>query len=178
LSSLTELSLKSTSRTGIIPASLPSSLILLDLDDNDLNGTIPFEIGEWSNLEFLLLNRNEEIKGELPETFSQLSNLRLALLDGTALNGSVDVLCGLPAFDNKSESANRTGIISADCGDGNGTAEVTCSCCQRCCSDSNPSDCQDFDEVPTLGLEWQYGYQRESFDFGGSAYFRPESNTP
>jgi Leucine-rich repeat (LRR) protein len=177
LTALTELSLKNTSRSGTIPSSLGvlSDLIMLDLGENNLNETIPFEIGKLSNLEFLLLNRNEELQGELPESFSQLSRLRLVLLDRTTLNGSVDVLCGLPAFVKTSENANRTGIISADCGDGSGTAEVTCTCCQRCCSDSDPIDCEGFDEIPTLDLEWQYRYQRQSFDFGGSAFFNDQS---
>jgi Leucine-rich repeat (LRR) protein len=183
LTELTELNLENTSLTGTVPSFLGglNKLKLLDLGGNKLNGSIPETLSTLSSLEFLLLNGNEDLKGVLPESFSQLSRLRMVLLDRTALNGSVDVLCGLPAFDNKSGGANRTGIISADCGGANETAEVACKCCTYCCSDSKPSDCHDIDETSTLELEWQYGYTRESFDFGGSAYFKNQpylSQTP
>ena len=79
MSSLTELSLKTTQRTGTIPADLfgtqLADLVLLDLDNNRLTGSIPESFGKLWNLQYLLLNRNE-LTGALPESFVTLGNIR------------------------------------------------------------------------------------------------------
>ena len=77
LTNLEELSLKSTQRTGTIPASLGtanSKLILLDLDANLLEGAIPDSLGNLDDLHILLLNRNN-LTSTIPATFANLRSL-------------------------------------------------------------------------------------------------------
>jgi Leucine rich repeat len=48
--------------------------VMLDLDTNDLEGTIPRVLGDLENLKFLLLNRNQ-LSGSIPNSFEQLTKL-------------------------------------------------------------------------------------------------------
>jgi Leucine-rich repeat (LRR) protein len=177
LTLLRELSLKNNSRSGTIPTFLGNLTLLklLDLDNNDFNGTVPSEFGDLSNLEFLLLNRNEGLEGPIPDSFGKLEELRGVFLDRTNLNGSLEVLCNLATFKESPGDADGTEILSADCGNTTDTpVEVVCSCCRICCVDDDPDSCHDHDDVPSLEPEWQYGYNRVSFDFGdgNATYFQ------
>jgi Leucine-rich repeat (LRR) protein len=77
LKDLQELSLKSTDRTGTIPNGIGDNLqnlILLDLDDNSLEGSIPIDLGGLASLEVLTLNRNNLIS-EIPASFASMTSL-------------------------------------------------------------------------------------------------------
>jgi hypothetical protein len=50
-------------------------LIVLDLDNNSLTGSIPAEIGLLTNLQFLLLNRNE-LSSSIPSQLENMDQLR------------------------------------------------------------------------------------------------------
>ena len=60
LQQLRDFSLKASSRTGTIPLWIEDldRMVLLDLDSNELTGSIPEIIYDMLSLEFLLLNRN------------------------------------------------------------------------------------------------------------------------
>ncbi|KAI2501545.1 hypothetical protein MHU86_12922 [Fragilaria crotonensis] len=77
LTSLVDLSLKSSARTGLLPTWLKDldRIVLLDLDGNQLNGTIPTIIGNMVNLVFLFLNHNQ-FKGNVPTELGFASTLR------------------------------------------------------------------------------------------------------
>jgi hypothetical protein len=141
------------------------NLTLLDLGGNNFTGSIPSEIGDLSSLQFLLLNNNEGLEGPVPDSFGQLSGLRVLLLDRTSLNGTLGFLCNSTTFNELPGDADGNEIITADC------KEVECDCCKTCCNDDDPGSCDDYDAVPSLDPEWQYGYNRITFQFGGSAYF-------
>jgi len=77
LTQLEELCLKSTQLEGPIPDFLGtqlSNLILLDLDNNKLTGTIPESIGNLQDLHILLLNRNN-LTSVIPTNFRNLQSL-------------------------------------------------------------------------------------------------------
>lgn len=88
LTALQEVSLKSTGASGPIPdLSMLSSLVLLDLDDNNLSGSIPSTLGALEKLRFLLLNRNQ-LSGEVPTSVMDLPNLGASSEAGVCLSCS------------------------------------------------------------------------------------------
>jgi len=162
-----ELSLKSTNRTGPIPSFVGnySNLKLLDLDQNNFNGPIPESLGNLTKLEFLLLNRNPGLTGGIPNSFTQLSNLRTALFDRTGLTGSLNDVCALKTFNEEKGDLDGDEYITADCaGD---PPRMTCPCCTTCCNPSDPDDeCHVNDAVANLIPEWEYVFNRYDYNFG------------
>lgn len=74
---LSELSFKATRRVGKIPAWIGTdlqNLILLDLDDNSLTGSVPTTIAQLRKMEYFLLSRNK-LTGVLPTEMSEMSRL-------------------------------------------------------------------------------------------------------
>ncbi|MDJ0515227.1 MAG: DUF4347 domain-containing protein, partial [Trichodesmium sp. MO_231.B1] len=61
---------------------------ILGLNNNELTGEIPEELGNLSNLLFLYLNNNE-LTGEIPEELGNLSNLRQLNLNNNQLTGEI-----------------------------------------------------------------------------------------
>jgi Leucine-rich repeat (LRR) protein len=134
LTSLEDLSLRNSEIYGSLNAShLPKSLVYLDLGGNHLSGNVPTELGNLRQLEFLILNDNQNITGNIPTSITKLKKLRVAFFDGTSLTSGLGQICSLPLF-----VANNTGtkvVAYADCGrDGGDNSEVDCDCC-TCCSD-------------------------------------------
>ncbi|GKZ00691.1 hypothetical protein MPSEU_001021200 [Mayamaea pseudoterrestris] len=167
MTNITELSLKGTNRNGTIPAWLGTNMTklkLLDLDNNSLNGNIPSELGRLTYLEFLLLNRNLGIKGALPSQMNKLSSLRSIFLDNTGLSGSLEPICKLQSLNAPETSGNLTrDFISADCGGNN--PKVKCSCCDVCCSNTNPKCNQNY-QVASIDPNWESSFQRASYSLG------------
>ena len=60
----------------------------LYLDDNDLSGPIPPEIGELANLEWLYLDDND-LSGPIPPEIGELANLERLYLDDNDLSGPI-----------------------------------------------------------------------------------------
>jgi Leucine-rich repeat (LRR) protein len=136
------------------------NLTLLDLDNNNLFGVLPTELGLLNKLEFLLLNRNN-LSGQIPAEFSGLTALRMAFLDNNKLVGNVAVLCMLPTFQLPRPFLDLQGreLITADCG---ATApEIDC----VCCSDVDPN-CNTNHGIPNLDPTWEASYNRIYFTFG------------
>ena len=74
---LSDLSLRHTNLVGEIPSWLGtdfSNLVLLDLEDNTLTGSLPTQIVSFENLEILILSRNG-LTGMLPTELSEMSKL-------------------------------------------------------------------------------------------------------
>lgn len=90
--------------------------------DNDLEGKIPESLGNLSSLEILRLRTNY-LSGEIPESFTSLSSLKVLRLEGNELTGGADRLCKLNLTDFQTDCQPSPPI----------EAEISCSCCTRCC---------------------------------------------
>ncbi|WOL08152.1 receptor kinase-like protein Xa21 [Canna indica] len=90
LTQLLELRLNSNKLRGVIPASLAnSSLVLLDLALNDLNGTVPKEILTIPTLTMLLNISHNSLQGSLPSEVGNLKNLGQFDLSANRLSGII-----------------------------------------------------------------------------------------
>ena len=87
---VTQLNLYFNQLNGSIPSELGSlsSLLDLGLSDNQLSGGIPSELGNLSSLEGLYLNFNQ-LGGGIPPQLGNLSSLRMLLLDSNLLSGNI-----------------------------------------------------------------------------------------
>jgi Leucine-rich repeat (LRR) protein len=77
LTNLKELSLKGTNRVGPIPSWIGkylTNLVLLDLHQNQLTGTIPTTFGSMTGLRFLFLNDNR-LSGTIPSELANMDGL-------------------------------------------------------------------------------------------------------
>merc|ERR1711971_843330 len=93
LTSLTELSLKSSNLIQTIPDWLGSSLsrlLFLDLAENALTGTIPQSLSNMTDLTVLILNQNQ-LTGQLG--LGDLFYLEVLLIDDNSLTGNTDDVC-------------------------------------------------------------------------------------
>ena len=92
---VTSLLLDNNQLTGSIPAELGglANLQLLWLQDNQLMGSIPAELGDLANLQNLYLNRNQ-LTGSVPVELGDLANLQQLYLDNNQLTGSVPAELG------------------------------------------------------------------------------------
>ena len=90
LSSLIDLNLTDNELTGEIPSELGdlSSLRDLDLDHNRLTGEIPAELGELTSL-FVLSLRWNQLTGEIPTELGDLPKLQHLDLDHNQLTGEI-----------------------------------------------------------------------------------------
>lgn len=110
---------------GTVPSSigLLTKLVDLHLDFNNLDGSIPPEIGQLSEspLRTIHLNNNN-FSGTLPTELGLLQEYRTLTLEKNSFIGSIPaVVC---------EYVNQTyPSLQADC------LEVECPCCRYCCSD-------------------------------------------
>ncbi|CAI9098795.1 OLC1v1035503C1 [Oldenlandia corymbosa var. corymbosa] len=77
---------------GNIPSNLSqcSELQMLSLSVNQFGGYIPKEIGSLNALQQLYLNSNN-LEGVIPEEFGDLSNLAMLTLDNNSLSGSIPI---------------------------------------------------------------------------------------
>lgn len=78
----------------------------LSLENNDLTGTLPAQLGNLAELRRLVLNGND-LSGQIPPELGNLANLTMLNLRGNALNGSIPSQLGalasldtLELFDN------------------------------------------------------------------------------
>lgn len=79
-SQLQELKLNSTQIVGILPDSLPLSLMTFELANNRLNGTLPSGIGNLDQLKTLDLSNNffvENFSNKINRKFNQLENFKI-----------------------------------------------------------------------------------------------------
>ena len=76
--------------TGAIPEELGNlaSLVILELDNNQLTGEIPEELGNLARLLYLYLGNNQ-LTGAIPEELGNLNQLFVARFAGNALTGCV-----------------------------------------------------------------------------------------
>ncbi len=102
-----QLNLNNNELAGTLPINLGElqSLELLDLRHNELTGHIPLELGNLSRLEKLDLSNNS-LSGAIPETFGNLENLVQLFLGLNELEG------GIPVFLNQIEPLKQLALGS------------------------------------------------------------------
>ncbi|PON58454.1 Tyrosine-protein kinase [Parasponia andersonii] len=90
LKELTYLELDNNNLSGSIPLELGSctSLALLNLAQNHLTGPLPAELGNLSHLQVLKLQLNS-ISGEIPTPITQLQQLSVLNISWNSLNGQI-----------------------------------------------------------------------------------------
>lgn len=110
--------------TGELPTYLGSSMQQisdLTLQNNQLQGYIPSELGLCTNIKRLFLEENF-FRGTPPESFGKLKQLEKLRLSGNRLTGTMPFsVCDL--LDEK-----QLHYVSADCKSGH----IECSCCNAC----------------------------------------------
>ena len=97
LSDLESLALSDNARlVGPIPPTMFGSpnLLRLELDDCNLSGGIPSEIGQASALTYVNANGNALLTGPIPDALYSLVNLDTVLLYETAISGSISPAIG------------------------------------------------------------------------------------
>ncbi|KAK3436752.1 hypothetical protein EUGRSUZ_C01475 [Eucalyptus grandis] len=105
ISTLQVIILVNATFTGSIPSALFNrSLTWVNLMDNDLSGSLPFDLCyRWSNIQMLALNKNQ-FSGLPPKTLTQCKEL---IISGLSYNRSLQKLQKLYIYAN-----NLTGMIS------------------------------------------------------------------
>ena len=73
---------------GITLRGTPARVAWLDLRAKGLDGSIPTELGQLSNLTYLNLRTND-LTGSIPASLGSLANLRVLNLNGNDLTGSI-----------------------------------------------------------------------------------------
>ena len=64
-------------------------VVTIALSDNNLNGTIPPEIGSLDQLADIYLYNNPNLTGSLPSEIGQLTNVWNISIDNTGISGSI-----------------------------------------------------------------------------------------
>jgi len=92
LGNVHQINLNTNNLTGSIPTEIGNltNLFVLKLNDNSLGGTIPASIGNLSNLASLELISNS-LTGSIPVEMGNLTNLGNLRLDNNSLSGSLPV---------------------------------------------------------------------------------------
>lgn len=87
---VTEINLELNDLVGTIPSEIGdiSRLINLRLNSNQIGGPIPNEIGQLTQLELLYLSSNQ-LSGSIPNEVGQLSNLRFLHLSANSLTDTI-----------------------------------------------------------------------------------------
>ena len=87
---VTKLDLRDNNLEGTIPPELGllHDIDLIDIGDNRLTGAIPSELGQLRNLDSLYLNGNQLI-GSVPQELGQLTNLSALRLSENTLTGAI-----------------------------------------------------------------------------------------
>jgi len=92
---VTEINLDSNNLAGTIPADLNAliSLVYLNLQSNQLTGTIPAQLGSLNSLQYLHLSYNQ-LEGNIPVELGSLNDLLFLYLDSNQLTGSIPAQLG------------------------------------------------------------------------------------
>jgi Leucine-rich repeat (LRR) protein len=117
---LTYLTLNENQLSGSIPPELGklTNIVELNLESNRLSGSIPPELGKLANLKELLLGSNQ-LSGRIPPSLGNLEQLGNLVLSNNQLSGSIPPELGnLPNLQGLHLASNRlSGSIPSSLGD-------------------------------------------------------------
>ena len=117
---VTQLILSSRNLTGTLPPELGqlTNLQFLRFGLNHLSGGLPPELGSLANLVVLDLQLNQQLTGPMPPELASLTRLQTLIVDYNQLSGSIPAwLSNLPSLKVLSLLANRfTGSIPPELG--------------------------------------------------------------
>lgn len=159
LTGMVEFSLKGTNRVEGIPAWIGRemrNLKLLSLDNNNLSGIVPEQLGHLKQMEYLLLNQNN-LSGEVPDTFRHMHQLQMLRIDNNQFEGNADAVC--------TDVPESLGIFTSDCGSGS----FECPCCSNCCDDPT-AQCNEA-ALPENDISWKHGYPKNQALFSEDLVF-------
>ncbi|MEM9885905.1 MAG: 3-coathanger stack domain-containing protein [Bacteroidota bacterium] len=93
---VTQLILQNNNLTGSLPSNIGdlSSLQTLDLRENSLQGALPISLGNLAYLKYLLLQNNGGFTGNIPTQLGDLSNLKSLRLEVSQLTGGIPASLG------------------------------------------------------------------------------------
>jgi Leucine-rich repeat (LRR) protein len=147
LSNLRELSLRGLKIEGTIPTYIGtnlSNLVLLDLGVNNFTNTVPANLANLKSLEYLLLNGNSNLGGELHSVTQHHEKLKLLLVGGTKIKPPTR-LC--PPFMISDSGANVSQLtVYFTC------TKPTCECC-KCCTPADGPRCSN-EILTTVDESW------------------------
>lgn len=154
------LSLRGTNRVGSLPSLAAfDRLKMLDLSSNKLTGPIPNSYGQLPEIQYMLLSKNQGLRGTIP-SFAVQTPLKVLLLDGTEVTGNFASICQLPVFSASkqlgADGENYTAVV--DCKQ----TGLTCDCC-RCCGGQD--GCSQ-PQLSALDYSWEQGYEKFAYDIG------------
>lgn len=149
------LSLVSNNLDGTIPPEIGNLTELkhLDLSDNSIKGNIPPEIGNLSNLKNLSINYNQ-FEGKIPKTIGNLNSLQTLNLESNQLSGEIPREIGsMSNLQSINLSLNQlTGVIPAEIGNLNSLTELYFKVNQLV--GSIPSEIGNLSSLTTLDLSY------------------------
>mmetsp|Transcript_254 Transcript_254/g.227 ORF Transcript_254/g.227 Transcript_254/m.227 type:complete len:107 (-) Transcript_254:41-361(-) len=93
------------------------------IDENNLHGTLPQELGFLSALTTVSLYNNQ-LYGTIPLSYVRLVDVEKFYAQGNSLTGLVDFMC-----------ENKIRDMRADCQGPSGSTQIQCQCCRLCCQD-------------------------------------------
>lgn len=101
------------------------------IDDNDMTGTIPSELGNLKELSGWLSLEGNNFVGTVPKTLAQLTKASWIYLNYNDLTGSVEFMCDAlrPKEAPNNMYANTTSLLLELWAD---RKKVECSCCNCC----------------------------------------------
>jgi hypothetical protein len=137
LTRLKRIQLSRNNIDGTLPSELGllhEHLEVLSIGHNNISGTIPSQLGRLTNLMELNLAGNA-LTGDIPPELNLLEELTILRLEENHVSGSIpQSMCNISA----SDAINHTSVqISVDCD------QVQCPCCADCCYFCGLSDMDD-----------------------------------
>jgi len=164
LVSLKELSLDNANLQGELPIWIEglSHLTLLDLRENRLQGSLdPIDFSNFPVMKYMMLSDNQ-FNGNIASSMGAMGQLEVLSIYHNGLTGDPEPICS---------GSNDIYWLATDCNN-----DVTCSCCDKCCSGDDCFGDSTWDKLENN--KWDHNYSRAEYAFNpnillGDVYQQP-----